>query len=151
MQNCNRIDCVFFKRKDKKEDEIKEADRKLALMKTLILDHNLKYIYAFFDDLILHLAELKQDNADKRSIEQYIQADFKALNEKFINLLAVIDLNLHRELLQISDNFRDKLVENIGDEGINLYVPSKFSDLIEKPYSKFKQDIIAGLFNYKGK
>lgn len=142
---------VIFKRKDKKEDETKEADRKLALMKTLILDHNLKYMYAFFDDLILHLTELKQNNANKRSIEQYIQTDFKALNEKFINLLAAIDLNLHRELLQISDNFRDKLVENIGDEGINLYVPSKFSDLIEKPYGKFKQDIIACLFNYKGK
>lgn len=142
---------VIFKLKDKKEDETKEADRKLALIKTLVFDYNLKYMYTFFDDLIVHLTKLREENADKRSIEQDIQADFKALNEKFINLLAAIDLNLHRQILQISDNFRDKLVENIGDEGINLYVQNKFSDLIEKPYGKFKQDIIACLFNYKGK
>lgn len=142
---------VIFKFKNKKEDETKEADRKLVLMKTLVLDYNLKHMYAFFDDLIMHLTGLKQNNADKRSIEQYIQTDFKSLNEKFINLLAAIDLDLHRELLRKSDNYRDKLVENIGDEGINLYVPQKYSELIEKPYGKFKQDLISSLFNYKGK
>ena len=142
---------AIFKLKDKKEDETKEADRKLALLKTLILDYNLKYMYDFFDDLIAHLDELKKNNADKRSIEQHIQADFKSLNEKFINLLAAIDLKLYRELLQISDKCRDKLVENIGDEGINLYVPKRYSESIEKPYGKFKQDILTSLFNYKGK
>ena len=146
-----RFAYVIFKLKDKKEDETKEADRKLALMKTLVLDYNLKYMYAFFDDLIAHLDELKKNDADKRSIEQCIQADFKSLNEKFINLLAAIDLRLYRELLQISDNYRDKLVENIGDEGINLYVPKRYSESIEKPYGKFKQDILTSLFNYKGK
>ena len=43
-------------------------------MKTLVLDYNLKYMYAFFDDLIAHLDELKKNDADKRSIEQCIQA-----------------------------------------------------------------------------
>lgn len=142
---------VIFKFKDKKEDETKEADRRLVLMKTLVLDYNLKHMYTFFDDLIVHLAELRQCDADKRSIEQYIQTDFKSLNEKFINLLAAVDPNLYSELLRKSDNYRDKLVENIGDEGINLYVPEKYSELIEKPYSKFKQDLISSLFNYKGK
>ncbi|MBM6856617.1 hypothetical protein [Caecibacteroides pullorum] len=142
---------VIFKLKNKKEDETKEADRKLALMKTLVLDYNLKHMYSFFDDLIVHLNELKQKNANKKDIEQHIQTDFKSLNESFINLLAAIDLNLHSELLQKSDNFRDKLVENIGDEGINLYVSQKYSELIEDPYCKFKQDMISCLFNYKGK
>ncbi len=35
---------TIHKLKNKKEDDFKEADRKIALLKTLILDYNLKFV-----------------------------------------------------------------------------------------------------------
>lgn len=46
---------TIHKLKNKKEDDFKEADRKIALLKTLILDYNLKFVYEFFDNLEAHL------------------------------------------------------------------------------------------------
>lgn len=125
---------TIHKLKNKKEDNFKEADRKIALLKTLILDYNLKFVYDFFDSLELHLNELKTKEANKRNIESDIQADFKKLNEKFINLLSAVDNGLYGKILQIGDDCRDKLVTNIGDAGVNLYVESQYVKLIKKPY-----------------
>ena len=85
---------TIHKLKNKKEDDFKEADRKIALLKTLILDYNLKFVYEFFDNLEAHLSGLNERKADKRAIESHIQADFKRLNEKFVNLLSAVDLSL---------------------------------------------------------
>lgn len=141
---------TIHKSKNKKEDHFKEADRKIALLKTLILDYNLKFVYDFFDDLELHLNELKKEDADKRKIESDIQADFKRLNEKFINLLSAVDNELYGKILQIGDNCRDQLVSNIGDAGVNLYVESQYANLIKKPYEYVKKEMLKVLFNYKG-
>ncbi len=141
----------IFKLKDKKEDENKEADRKIGLLKTLILDYNLKYVYNFFDYLEGILSVLKNKDTDKKNIEQIIQRLFKDLNEKFIYFLSAIDKNLYQKILDRSDNFRDKLVANIGDEGVNIYVETKYNELIDKPYKDFKKNIIQDLFSYTGK
>lgn len=37
----------IYRTKDKKEDDNKEADRRIGLLKTLILDYNLKHVYSF--------------------------------------------------------------------------------------------------------
>ncbi|EDS16997.1 hypothetical protein [Bacteroides stercoris] len=141
---------TIHKLKNKKEDNFKEADRKIALLKTLILDYNLKFVYDFFDSLELHLNELKTKEANKRNIESDIQADFKKLNEKFINLLSAVDNGLYGKILQIGDDCRDKLVTNIGDAGVNLYVESQYVKLIKKPYEEAKKEMLKVLFNYKG-
>lgn len=53
---------TIHKLKNKKEDNFKEADRKIALLKTLILDYNLKFVYDFFDSLELHLRNVLKIN-----------------------------------------------------------------------------------------
>lgn len=141
----------IYKTKDKKEDNNKEADRKISLLKTLILDYNLKYVYAFFDELELNLSELKDPEADKRAVEQQIQTLFKGLNEKFIYFLSAVDNNLYQKILRKSDNFRDTLVANIFDEGINIHVERQYNELIDKPYKDFKKNIIQDLFGYTGR
>lgn len=57
---CNLILTVkFFNFKNKKEDVDKENDRRIQWLKSLILDHNLKHFYAFFDALNIELNKLK--------------------------------------------------------------------------------------------
>lgn len=141
---------TIHKLKNKKEDDFKEADRKIALLKTLILDYNLKFVYKFFDNLEAHLSELNERKADKRAIESHIQADFKRLNEKFVNLLSAVDRKLYDKILDISDSCRDKLVTNIGNEGVNLYVEAQYKNLIKNPYDDIKRTILSELFGYKG-
>lgn len=141
---------TIHKLKNKKEDDFKEADRKVALLKTLILDYNLKFVYEFFDNLEAHLSELNERKADKRAIESHIQADFKRLNEKFVNLLSAVDRKLYDKILDISDSCRDKLVTNIGNEGVNLYVEAQYKNLIKNPYDDIKRTILSELFGYKG-
>lgn len=141
---------TIHKLKNKKEDDFKEADRKIALLKTLILDYNLRFVYEFFDNLEAHLSGLNERKADKRAIESHIQADFKRLNEKFVNLLSAVDRKLYDKILDISDSCRDKLVTNIGNEGVNLYVEAQYKNLIKKPYDDIKRTILSELFGYKG-
>lgn len=141
---------TIHKLKNKKEDDFKEADRKIALLKTLILDYNLKFVYEFFDNLETHLSGLNEREADKRIIESHIQADFKKLNEKFVNLLSAVDRKLYDKILNISDACRDELVANIGNEGVNLYVESQYKKLIKKPHDDIKRKILSELFGYKG-
>jgi hypothetical protein len=141
---------TIHKLKNKKEDDFKEADRKIALLKTLILDYNLKFVYEFFDNLEAHLSGLNERKADKRAIESHIQADFKRLNEKFVNLLSAVDRKLYDKILDISDSCRDKLVTNIGNEGVNLYVEAQYKNLIKNPYDDIKRTILSELFGYKG-
>lgn len=141
---------TIHKLKNKKEDDFKEADRKIALLKTLILDYNLKFVYEFFDNLEAHLSGLNERKADKRAIESHIQADFKRLNEMFVNLLSAVDRKLYDKILDISDSCRDKLVTNIGNEGVNLYVEAQYKNLIKKPYDDIKRTILSELFGYKG-
>lgn len=141
----------IYRTKDKKEDDNKEADRKIGLLKTLILDYNLKYVYIFFDDLEPHLSVLKNRGTDKKIVEQNIQRLFKDLNEKFIYFLSAVDKKLYQKILDKSDNFRDILVANIGDEGVNIYVERQYNELIDKPYKDFKKTIIQDLFSYTGK
>lgn len=141
---------TIHKLKNKKEDDFKEADRKIALLKTLILDYNLKFVYEFFNNLEAHLSGLNEREADKRAIESHIQADFKRLNEKFVNLLSAVDRKLYDKILDISDSCRDKLVTNIGNEGVNLYVEAQYKKLIKKPYDDIKRTILSELFGYKG-
>jgi hypothetical protein len=141
----------IYRTKDKKEDDNKEADRRIGLLKTLILDYNLKHVYSFFDDLETHLSVLRDPGANKVAVEQNIQVLFKELNEKFIYFLSAVDNNLYDKILGKSDNFRDKLVANIFDDGINIHVERQYNELIDKPYKDFKKNIIQDLFGYTGK
>ena len=138
------------KKKEDKDDTTIEANRRMSLFKTLILDYNLKYVYEFFDKLDALLVKLKQQDCDKRALDPSIQHEFKQLNEKFIFLLMAVNNSFYLSILKLSDDFRDELVGNIADDGINLYIESKYTELIEKPSKSFKVKLLKALFEYRG-
>lgn len=138
------------KKNEAKNERVVEADRRMSLFKALILDYNLKYVYEFFDGLENVLSELKDKKCDKKKLEQQIQNKFKLLNERFVYLLLAVDKTFYDKVLNLSDNFRDTLMCNISDKGVNLYVEQKYSELINIPYKDFKTNLLKFLFDYRG-
>ena len=138
------------KKNEKKSESVIEVDRRISLFKTLILDYNLKYVYDFFDELELVLSGLRDENCDKKIIEQQIQNKFKSLNEKFVYLLMAVDPIFYQKILNLSDNLRDGLVNSIFDEGVNLYIEKKYLELINVPYQDFKIKLLKFLIEYRG-
>lgn len=136
--------------KNKKESEKEERDRKVSLLKTIIFDNTLSELYKFFKDLRNVLDKLKTQNADKTKIETELQSLFFAFGDSFTIYLKAADSNLGQRIGNLTDNLRDKLVEKIGDEGINLYVEHVFNDSIKAPYDEYRRQVIALLFGYRG-
>lgn len=143
----------FFHVKNKKDEADKEKDRRIQWLKALILDHNLKYLYAFFDDLETELARLKQNGLsvdDKQAIDGAIGNHFIALRQRFIDILLAVDSRLYDGFMRFSDDLQGHLSEKIFDEGINLAHTKKFDEEIKSKLVATKTDLIKTLFNYRG-
>lgn len=142
---------VYYHAKgDLKDKKTKDKDRKVLMLKTLILDHNLDKFYTSCDKIETSLSKLHNQNCDKRALEKELQEGFYQLFNKFINFLSAIDDNLYNSLKESCDKCRDTLVKNIGDEGVNLNVNKKYEELIQSVLDKNKTEMLAILFKYDG-
>ncbi len=139
--------------KNSKDNKQKEQDRKLLLMKTLILDKNLTYLYEFFSKLDIKLKELKKSNIteeEKRNISVQTEDYFIEVREKFLDLFIPINDNLNNKLVHIIDELQEHLSKRIIDEGIKLSHAPKFNEEIAQKLSESKRNIIKEIFDYKG-
>lgn len=142
------------KKEEQREEEQRhriEADRRIALVKLLVFDYNLKHLYKFFSDADTQLQKLKSKETDKKLVETELQKIFKELSDNFIIFLLATASPLGRNLQNISDEMRDKLVENISDDGINLWVESYYNDKIKIVFDQGRNKMINLLFQYDGK
>lgn len=139
-----------YKKTDEDAKDLAERNRKLSLLKTLILDHNLHYYYDIFEEIEKNLADLKKKDCDKSRIEKDLQYNFRQIFEKFLNFLSIIDTGLFESVKKECDKCRDELVTNIVDEGINLYVEAQFNSKIKNRVQQTKETILSSIFNYKG-
>ena len=140
----------IFCSNNKINESRQEADRKISLLKTLILDYNLSVFYDSFRNMESILSKLHEKECDKSEIEKNLQIEFRRLNEQFINFLNAVDSTLYQSLLVLCDKCRDELVTSLFDKGVNLWDPKKYEDLIVKPLNATKQKMLSDLFNYKG-
>lgn len=138
----------------------RQSERRMDLLKTIVLIPNLKKMYRFLDKLWTELEKLKLEseadkNADKekavkQEIEPKIQALFASFRSDFIIVLNATAPALGKKVEQISDTMRDTLLSNMADPGINLWVTKYFNDKIKSVYEKGKMDMVNALFNYNG-
>ena len=151
---CNLLLTIkFFQIKDKKENVDKEKDRKIQWLKSLILDHNLKHFYEFFDGLNIELNKLKEtglNNDEKKSIDSEIADKFVFLRQKFIDILLAVDSNLYDLFIKLSDELQDHITKSIFDGGINLSNSDKFNEVIQTKVMEIKTKFIKQLFDYRG-
>lgn len=150
--------CKLNKSKDKKESakeenekQRNEEERKIALLKSLVFDYNLENLYDFFAKANDELLKLKEQNADKVAIEAELQSIFKDLGDNFIIFLLATTSQLGKKFQDVSDSMRDELVNNISDDGINLYVDRYYNDKIKMVFDNGRNKMINLLFQYDGK
>lgn len=150
---------------NKSQNQDKEAqhksERRMDLLKTIVLIPNLKKMYRFLDKLWTELEKLKleseaeknaeKENTVKQEIEPKIQALFASFRSDFIIVLNATAPSLGEKVEQISDTMRDTLLSNMADPGINLWVTKYFNDKIKFVFEKGKMDMVNALFNYDGK
>lgn len=148
----NIVLLFLFERWHRKDNgENQEANRRISLMNTLVLDHNMKYFYSSYDKLRKDVEYLKEKDCLKKEVERNVQESLKTLNQNFIYFIMAIDVTMHNKLMEISDNCRDLLVANISDEGINLDVEKMFNEKIKKVIDECERKMLSLLFNYDGK
>lgn len=138
------------KASDEKEKQYKEKDRRISLLKTLILDYNLRFFYEAFENIEEELKKLKDKNCNKKELEPALQRLFNQLFEKFINFISAVDSGLYEQLKDSCDHCRDTLICNIADPGVNLWVDSQYKDKIKDIVEKDKRKMISLLFSYDG-
>ena len=154
IATCNLFLTVkFFNFKNTKDNIDKENDRRIQWLKSLILDHNLKHFYEFFDNLNIELNKLKQSglsNDDKENIDSEIADKFIILRQKFIDIILAVDSNLYFLFITLSDELQAHITDSVFDDGINLSNSTKFDEVIQNKVTQIKTEFIKNLFSYRG-
>ena len=141
---------IFFFNKNR-EVEKDQKDRKNEGLKTIILEHNLKFFFSFYEDLyeIIHpVSGKKLTDDEKGALNEEMQNSQRLLRLKFIDLLLAVDKELYAEILANTDQLIDSLTEKLFDDGINLQHPPKFEEEVIKPLSTSKTDSVRVLYAF---
>jgi hypothetical protein len=142
---------VFQNKKDDKKDE---NSRKIDSLKTIIFEHNLNWLFDYFDQIVIKTEALKVNafsDLEKEELNDKLQDDLKKLRLKFTDLLLVVDKSLYEKVKDLLDELLDKITNNMFDDGINLQHPPKFEEVITTNISQYKTDIIRELYEFNGK
>ena len=143
---------IFVKTKSQSNSD-KEQARKLDLLKSLILDHNLKHFYNFFETIENVLDNLKKLNLtddEKSIIIDKGNDEFILLRKKFTDTLLAIDQNLYDNVLNCTDKLQMDINNNVFYPGNNLNHIPKYEECITTPLLVTRTNILKTLFQYKG-
>lgn len=143
----------FFRIKNFRDDIEKEKDRKLQLLKTLVLDNGLEHFYKFYEDVELLYSELlsKQLNdTEKQNLSSKVDDKFIQLRRKFLDSIIGVDQNLFQLILKKVDDLQDQLTNNLFDGGINLNHKPKYDEVILNKLTYSKTEVIRILYTYRG-
>ena len=144
---------IFLKNYNKDNDN-NESNRKISLLKTLVLDYNMMFFYQFFDEISIETDKLKRPNVSletKNNINKNLNDVIATkLRQRFTDTLLAINRSLYIDVLAETDLLIDSFTESIFDDGVNLSHVPKFEELISKKISESKTKIIKILFDYKG-
>ena len=141
----------IFWYQNKKSNENNADSRKRDSLKTIILEHNLTWLFSFFDSIQTELNVLnikKLTDSEKEALNNKLQDELKNIRLKFIDLLLAVDKHLYESIKNSFDDLIDNLTESMFDEGINLTHKPKFEEKITSSISKYKTDIIKALYDY---
>jgi len=142
----------IYSQNNKKSDDHNDRVRKLRLLKTLILDYNMRVLYAYYDDvkLIVKRTQNKPTIEEKGQIIEELTDLASSYRQNFIDLFLAVDKSLYQKIIDNSDALIDGLTETIFDEGINLSHEPKFDELITKRIGESKTGVVQILFSYSG-
>lgn len=143
----------IFVKNSKRDSSHKEKERKINLLKTVVLDYGMEHFYRFFEKIEQESEKLKNRTIDasaKQAINKALLDFGKTLEHKFTDLFLGIDQRLYETIKQETDNLLDGFTESIFNENINIYTDDNFNDLIINKIIYSKTQIIKTLFSYSG-
>lgn len=143
----------IFRKNSTKDYDNNEKNRKINLLKTLVLDYNMDKLYSFYQEVCKNTESLKTKNIsekDKCSINEKIKDLATNHRQNFIDLFLGIESSLYDKMISQMDKLIDGLTETIFDEGINLSHEPKFEECITKVIKENKTGVIKILFSYSG-
>ncbi|MBN8837083.1 MAG: hypothetical protein J0I09_07485 [Sphingobacteriia bacterium] len=142
----------IFYLKDEKDATEKEKDRKIQLLKTLVLDNNVKNYYSIFEEIENSLTRLKQisiSQSDKKTIDENLSDLFIKLRYRFYDTLLAVDDQLYESIKLKADDLQTYLTDTIFDQGVNLSHLPKYDMLITQKLVEAKTSMIKILFEYR--
>lgn len=143
----------IFVKNSKRDSTHKEKERKINLLKTLVLDYGMKYFYQFFDEIETETKRLKNKDLgenDKKAVSTNLQTLNYNFEKRFSDLFGGINDSLRKNIITETDKMFDGFSKSIDNQGINLYVEAMFNDHIAKKTTDCKSEIIKILFCYSG-
>ena len=143
----------IFAKNSKRDVTDKEKQRKINLLKTLVLDYGMRYFYQFFDDIETESKKLKNKDLEensKKAISERLQILNYNLEKKFTDLFGGINDNLRKNIITETDKMFDGISGSIDNPGINLYVEVMYNEHIARKITDCKSEIIKILFSYAG-
>ena len=142
-----------FIKKRKDDAEIKESDRRIDWLKSLILTPNLTKFYNFFDALESNIGQLK--TLDETSLDdQKADIDGKNLDffikfrKEFMLLFSAVDENIYKQILDRSDKLQAALTTSIFDDKLDFGIDGIIESNLIQLISDSKRDILVILFSY---
>jgi len=143
----------IFSYNSDKNDSKNERDRKISLLKTLVLDNNLKYFYKFYKSIHSETERLLVSDLDddsKTLIDSSIGDAFINLRIQFIDLLLAVDEHMYNSFIKKADELQEYFTNTIFDDGMNLSHKPKFKEMISDKISESKTEFLKILFDYNG-
>jgi hypothetical protein len=160
---------VYQTRKDKK-DKIEQATKEqiekqsnLMLMeqsinlqwfKELIIQPHLQDVNNFYENLhTLNQRFVSNTLTDDQKIEivSFIKEEQACLRKKFVDVLLKINPNLYNDILNNLDDLVDGITVSVYDEGFNYSHKPTFEREIGSKIIYSRNNLIATIFNFKGK
>lgn len=136
---------------NKKEKEKNSKDRKTDSLKTIILEHNLKNLFSFYENVInimQPISERNHSDDEKEDINDNLQNTLKQLRLEFTDLFLAVDKKLYDCIKDSTDLLIDDLTNKMFDDGINLSHKPKFEEEITASISKSKTETVKYLYEF---
>ena len=134
-----------------KDEEKESKNRKTDSLKTIILEHNLKKLFSFYEltmNLMQPLIEKVHSDEDKQNINNNLQNNLTQLRLEFTDLFLAVDKELYNSIKDSTDLLIDDLTNKMFDEGINLNHKPKFDEEITSSISKSKTETVRHLYEF---
>lgn len=136
---------------NKKEKEKNSKDRKTNSLKTIILEHNLKNLFSFYENVInimQPISERNHSDDEKEDVNDNLQNTLKQLRLEFTDLFLAVDKKLYDCIKDSTDLLIDDLTNKMFDDGINLSHKPKFEEEITANISKSKTETVKYLYEF---
>lgn len=124
-------------------------ERKLGLIKTLILDPQLPKYHEKLNEFEINLQRIRNLSPTNKRIDPLIQTFNLDLRNIFQNF-AAIDIQFYTELDELIQNLTEVLIENISNVPC-IKKKENYNNYVTKPIKQFNKDLINKIYTMKTK